>query len=503
MRPRGSITGPLVLILLGVLFLVRTLTPDFRFADLISRYWPYGLILWGLIALVEVCIRFLGNGPIPRNGISGGGWALVVAVAIIGSSAWEFQRPGNWLRQVGFENGMEAFGDEHDFPLAKITKDAGSAPLIVLEDFRGDAKITGGEGTEISVAGHKLIRSFDIKDADKANAQTSVEISKDGNTVTIRCHQDRIDSRSSVTTDLDVSVPKGARIQAATSHGDLDISAVAGDIEFNGGDNSDIKVEDVGGNVKLETRGADSIHCNNVKGTFDLHGRGSDVELENIAGQVTVGGDYTGTVSLRALAQPVHIDSMRTQFDARQVPGYVRLERGSLDAKNLVGPLKLSAHSTDITLASFTEGLDLDVDRGDVELRPAHSAMGRITVRTNSGDIELAVPAAAHFAMSANTENGEIDNEFGGDSLRQTSDGHSAKLEGTVGSGPDVNLVTQHGSITVRKASSEDSDEANVIHRKRAVRPAQTAYIPNYFGSPSLPVVSYDALHKELAAIAR
>jgi DUF4097 and DUF4098 domain-containing protein YvlB len=458
MRQRGSLTGPLVLILLGILFLVRALTPGFRIADLIAGYWPYGLILWGVIALVEVCFRFLGNGPIPRNGISGGVWVLVVFIALIGSSAFEFQRPGNWLRQVGFENGMEAFGDEHEYPLEKITRDAGAAPLIVIEDFRGDAKITGGEGTGISLAGEKVIRSFDIQDADKANAQTPVEVVKDGNTVTIRCHQDRIDSKSSVSTHLDLSVPKGSRIRASTSHGDVDISALTGDVEFSGGNSSEIKIEDVGGNVKLETRGADSVHCNNVKGSLDLHGRGSDVELENIAGQVTVGGDYTGTVSLRALSKTVHIDSMRTQLDAHQVPGYVRLERGSLDAKDLIGPLKLSAHSTDITLAGFTDGLDLDVDRGDIELRPAHSAMGRIAVHTKSGDIELAVPAAAHFAMNANTQNGEIDNEFGG-GLQQSSDGHSAKLEGSVGNGPDVSLMTQHGTITVRKAGGESTAE--------------------------------------------
>jgi hypothetical protein len=98
------------------------------------------------------------------------------------------------------------------------------------------------------------------------------------------------------------------------------------------------------------------------------------------------------------------------------------------------------------------------VDRGDVELRPEHNAMGRITVHTRSGDIEFAVPAAAHFAMNANTAHGEIENEFGG-GLQENSDGRGAKLEGSVGSGPDVNLVTQHGTITVRKASTEASSE--------------------------------------------
>jgi hypothetical protein len=458
MRSRGSITGPLVLILLGILFLIRALSPEFHFMDLLSRFWPYGLILWGLIALVEVCIRFMGNGPIPRNGVSGGGWALVIFVAIIGSSAFEFQRPGNWLRQVGFENGMEAFGQEHEYPLASISRDVGAAPRIVIEDFRGDAKVSGTAGTTLSLAGQKTIRSFDPRDADKANTQSPVEIVTEGDTVIVRCHQDRIDSRSTVSDNLDLSVPKGSRIEATASHGGIDVSAVTGDVEFTGGNGSDVRMEDIGGNIKLETRGADSIHCNNVKGTVTLHGRGSDVELENIAGQVTVGGDYTGTVSLRSLSQPVHLESMRTQLDAQRVPGYVRLDRGSLDAKDLIGPLKLTAHSTDITLASFTEALDLDVDRGDVELRPEHATMGRITVRTRSGDIELAVPAAAHFAMNANTANGEINNEFGGD-LQENSDGRGAKLEGSVGHGPDVSLVTQHGSITVRKASADGSGE--------------------------------------------
>jgi hypothetical protein len=458
MRARGSITGPLVLILLGVLFLIRALSPEFHFVDLLSRFWPYGLILWGVIALVEVCIRFLGNGPIPKNGVTGGGWMLVIFVALIGSSAFEFQRPGNWLRQVGFENGMEAFGEEHEYPLETITRNVGAAPHIVIEDFRGDAKVVGADATTVSLAGQKTIRSFDSRDADKANTQSPVEIVTDGNTIIVRCHQDRIDSRSSVSTSLDLSVPKGSRVEATALHAGIDVSAITGDVEFTGGNGSDIKLEDIGGNIKLETRGADSIHCNNVKGSVTLHGRGSDVELENIAGQVTVGGNYTGTVSLRALSQPVHLDSMRTQLDAQRVPGYVRLDRGSLDAKDLIGPLKLSAHSTDITLASFSAGLDLDVDRGDVELRPEHAAMGRITVRTRSGDIELAVPAAAHFAMNANTANGEIDNEFGG-GLQENSDGRGAKLEGAVGSGPDVNLVTQHGTITVRKASAEGSGE--------------------------------------------
>jgi DUF4097 and DUF4098 domain-containing protein YvlB len=381
---------------------------------------------------------------------------VVVFLAIAGSSAFEFQRPDNWFRQIGFESGIEAFGEQHQYPLETISRNAGSAPRVIFEDFRGDAKISGSDVTSVTVSGQKTIGSFDIGDADRANTQSPVDVIADGNTITIRCHQDRHGTRSSVTTNLDVTVPKGASIVASTSHGSIDVSSLAGDVELNGGAVDDFRLDDIGGDVKLDARSTSSVHCSNIKGSIELHGRGSDVELENVAGQVTLGGDHTGTISLRALAKPVRLESMRTQLDARQVTGYLRLDRGSLDAKDLVGPVKLSTHATDVTLAGFTDALDLNVDRGDVELRPEHSAMGRITVHTHSGNIELAVPAAAHFALNADTEHGEIDNQFG-DDLRESSQGHGARLEGSIGNGPDVNLTTQHGSITVRKTSGEEA----------------------------------------------
>lgn len=460
MRTRGSFTGPLVLILLGVVFLVRAISPDFRLASLIGHYWPYGLILWGVVALIEVCIRFTGNGPIPRNGVSGGAWVAVVFVALIGSSAFEFQQQDNWWRQIGFESGIQAFGEEHQYPIEVVSRNASAAPHIIFEDFRGDAKISGTDATSVTVSGQKTIGSFDLKEADKANDQSPVEVLVEGNTVTIRCHQDRPSTHTSVSTNLDVSVPKGSSIQASDSRGSIDISSLAGDIELNGGNIDDVRLDEIGGNVKLDAHSTHSVHCSNVKGTIDLHGRGSDVELENISGQVTLGGDYTGTISLRALAKPVRLESMRTQLDARQINGYVRLDRGSLDAKDIVGPVKLSTHATDVTLAGFSDALDLDVDRGDIELRPERSAMGRIAVHARSGNIELAVPAAAHFALNADTENGEIDNQFG-DGLKESSEGRGARLEGSVGHGPDVNLVTKHGSITVRKSTGDETAAVN------------------------------------------
>jgi DUF4097 and DUF4098 domain-containing protein YvlB len=451
MRPRGSITGPLILIAIGLLFLVHAISPQFRIGEVFAQYWPYLLIAWGVLALLEVMVRAARGAPIPVNGISGGGWLIVVLICIAGLTTFEVRRPDNWWHRMGFERGIEAFGEDRDFSFATTQKTVGSAPHIIIESFRGDAKIVGNDGTQVTVSGHKSIRAFQPSDAERANSQTPVEVSVKGNTVIIRCNQDRAGSRTPVTTDLELSVPKRASIEATGVLGDFDVSSLAGDVDLSS-ENAGMRLQDIEANVKIDTRRSDLVRCTNVTGTVDLRGRGADVELSKIAGQVTINGDYTGTVSLRDIAQPVRIENMRTELDVAQVPGEIRLDRGSLRVQNVVGPVKLTTRSTDVTLDGFTNGLEVTVDKGDIDLRPARSSLGKMTVHTRSGNIELALPESATFALTASTDHGEIDNEFG-EALKEQTEGRGARIEGAVGSGPNLNLATGRGSITVRKAT--------------------------------------------------
>ena len=235
--------------------------------------------------------------------------------------------------------------------------------------------------------------------------------------------------------------------------------------------NAGVRLQDVGGRVKVETSRSDVIRCENIKGDVDLRGHGDDVELYKIAGQVTISGDYRGSVSLRELAKPVRVENSRTKLEVQQIPGEVRLDRGSFTAQDVVGPVTLTTHSTDVSFDGFSAGLELTVDRGDIDIRPNRSPLGKIAVHATSGNIELALPQAAKFALNASTERGEIENDFG-DSLKESSSGHGAKLEGTVGSGPDVDLVTSHGTITVRK-SAEDAKPKNVSDKTVSDKPDQ------------------------------
>src|SRR5450755_3152390 len=94
---RGSVIGPLILIGLGALFLMRNLFPQIPFAEIFSRYWPFVLIAWGGLRLVEILLAAISSKPIPRNGVSGGEWMLVILICIVGSTAYTARHFTTWF----------------------------------------------------------------------------------------------------------------------------------------------------------------------------------------------------------------------------------------------------------------------------------------------------------------------------------------------------------------------------------------------------------------------
>jgi DUF4097 and DUF4098 domain-containing protein YvlB len=450
MRPRGSITGPLFIIALGVIFLLHAISPQFPLVDWLGQYWPYLLIGWGVIAFAEVCIRTLRGQPIPRNGVSGGAWIVVVLICLLGFTFFEMRQPDNWWQNTDWGRGFDsAFGQEHQYSVNTTQKQVGEKPHVIIEDFRGDAKIVGVDGKQLTVSGQKTVRALEERAADRTDAATPVEVLVQGSNVIVRCNQSRAGYRTSISTNLDLSIPKQASLEVANAAGDLEISSLLGDVTLRSG-SSGMRLQDMGGNITVETRRSDLVRCTNVKGNVDLRGHGSDVELNRVAGQVSISGDYTGTISLRSLDKRVRLRNSRTDLEAEHIPGEIRLDRGSMSIQDAVGPLRVNAHSTDLTLENVTNAIEVSVDRGDLDLKPGRLPLSRMTAHANSGNIELALPATATFALNANTDRGQVENDFG-DELKEQISGRGARLEGGVGAGPTINLVTGRGTITVRK----------------------------------------------------
>ena len=447
MRPR-SLTGPVLLLIIGGLFLWRNLHPETPIFELIAQYWPFLLIGWGLLRLAEVALSRESR----VGGFTGGEVVLVVLICVAGSLAWAARENGIHIDS----RGLNWWGSSYDYPV-EATAPAGSAKRIIFENPRGSIKVTGGDTKDVAVSGHKSVRAYAREDADKTNGKTSIEIVPQGDHLLILTNQDHAPENQQISDDLEVTVPRGVSVEAHGRTGDYEISDVTGDLELST-DHGDVRLSRVDGNARLDIGRSDLIRAVDMKGRLDLQGRGSDVELQNIGGQVTINGAYNGNLEFKSLAKPLKFEGARnTELSVQAVPGHINMDLGEFNGTDLVGPIRLVGASRDIRIEQFTQSLDLENQRGDVELHPGRLPLPSIEARTGSGRIELVLPENATFLLDATAERGEAMNEFGS-SIRQESDGKSATLKGKVGEGPTLHLTSTRGSITVRKEGSEQSE---------------------------------------------
>jgi hypothetical protein len=461
-RPR-SIIGPVLLIVLGVVFLLSNLRPEFRFFDIAARFWPYLLIGWGGLRLIEVLIWFARGKLTPNCYMRGGEWTLVVFLCLAGSGMFFLARQDWRDGKPAFLRGIEVFGESFDFPVAeqKVAAPAGAFRLI-LDNQRGNARIVAADGNEIRVSGRKTIKALSRSEAEAGDKASALELISQGGAVLVRTNQERITGDRRISVDLEILLPKAASVEARGRYGDFDITGVNGNVDI-GSDNAGVRVQNIGGNVRVETRRSDIVRAVAVKGSVELRGKGQDLELDGIGGPVTITAAYFGDMELRNLAKPLRIDADRNgtlQVECERLPGEIRMDLRNFTGSDIIGPFRLNAKSLDVQLGDVTQSVTISLDRGDVEYRPTKPPVAKADVRTRSGDIEFAAPAGAKFQLQAVANRGDIDNDFGDlfrvEARRQSEDRRDKRrtvtLSGSVGQGPSITLTTDRGVIRLRKS---------------------------------------------------
>lgn len=455
MRRRTSLFAPLLLIGLGALFLARNIYPDLRLLDYLAKYWPFLLVLWGGLRLLEILYWNATNQAVPERGISGGEWTLVAFLVFFGVSLHTavglYDRFPPERLALG---GIDLFGESYEYPLSG-SKPVSKTALVVIESFNGSARISGTDADEVKVTGHKTIRSLDQEGADQANREAAFEIAGDASRVSIKTAQNRVSGARTITEDLEVAVPKGASVEVHNAslrgrRGDFDLQNIGGTVEVDSDSAGDVRLENIGGDTRLNLNNSNLVRVVSSKGAIDLRGRGGDIDLENVEGTVTIHGDYAGMVEYHNIAKPVHYLGTQTEFFATAIPGQVRMPLNDFNASKLVGPSRLRTRFRDVEISDFSNSLDLSTERGDIALRPG-SMPAKIDAHAGFGNITLALPADARFDINATTGMGQIINDFGS-ALREERSGRTgASLQGSTG-GAKITLHVDRGNITVRTA---------------------------------------------------
>ena len=447
---RRSLIGPLLLIFIGALFLINNLRPDLISFEIVAAYWPFVLIGWGVLRLVEILFWWLTKKPLPAYGLSGGEWVLVVFICLIGCGLFVAHRYGPQFPPVFISGrGVDFFGEPFDYPVSE-QRPAANIKRVVIENLRGNTRIVGSDAREIKVEGRKTIRAYNRAEADEANRKAPIEIVAQGDDIVVRTNQEQVSGERRISADLELAVPRGVSIQASGRNGDFDVLGVNGNIDISNRGSAGVRLGDIGGNVRVDIRNSDLVRAVNVKGNVDILGRGRDVELENIGGNVTINGYYSGDLQCRRLAKPIQFESGQTELRIEKVPGQFHMDLSAFSADGLTGPVRLTAKSRDVQIEKLTNALKLSVERGDIDLTLDPGPTGEIDATTKDGDIELKLSASATFNLVASTESGEATNEFG-PALQVKTEGRGATLSGSAGAGPKISLATERGSITVTR----------------------------------------------------
>ncbi|MDP9171101.1 MAG: DUF4097 family beta strand repeat-containing protein [Acidobacteriota bacterium] len=443
MRPR-SITGPILLVLIGVVFLLNNVWHDIPFWSLMTDYWPFLLILIGVIGLVEVLYHVSRGSVPPPRPLAGTGlvWILVFAMF----SFWG-SRNGMHIGRLD-AGGVTILGTDYAYDVNAASSTQG-VTRVVLDNLHGNLSLKGEDGGDVKVTGRKTIRAFNHKDAETANGQSQVHVERQGDLLVIRAEEPRSLRMLSVTTDLDITIPRGLNVEARGRSGDLTIENIDGAVDVSSG-HGDVRLNSIGKDVKIESSRSGVIHATDLKGNLDLQGRGGDVQVENAQGQVTINGEYSGTLEFRGLSKPLHFQSSRTDFRAEQIPGNVTIDLGEVKMNNVIGPVRFETSSRDVQATDVTNSLELTVEHGDIQVIQTKTPLPRMEVRSHSGDITVTVPPNAGFEVDGRTAHGEIENEFG-EPLETQTDRNAGTIKGHTGAGPKLSLNTERGKLSIRK----------------------------------------------------
>jgi DUF4097 and DUF4098 domain-containing protein YvlB len=447
---RRSVAGPVVLIILGVVFLLGTMgvLHWYMLGRLFAQYWPVLIILWGVIKLIEH--QRSRHEGVRYTGIGAGGVFLLLFLIIAGLIATQAARV-NWSSlhdDFGWDEGDFAgmFGETFTYS-DQITQPFPAGGSLRVVSDRGAVEVLPSDGNDLKVVINKKVRADNQQNADKYNEGTKPQVTVSDKTVTLNANTQGAGEHG-VSTDLQIFIPAKAPVVVSSRRGDVTLNNRVGNVDVSA-QRGNVTLDQITGNVSLNLDHS-SARVSKVSGDAFVQGRVDDIALSDISGAARLNGEFMESVRLTNIGKTVSFKSSRTDLEFAKLEGDLDLDSGDLRAKGLAGPGRVITRSKDIRLDSLSGDLRLEDSNGAVEVLVRK--MGDLEISNRNGDIQLSLPAQAAFKVDARARNGEIQSDFAEVKISDQHD--TATASGSVGNGAaTVRLNNEHGTIEIRKGS--------------------------------------------------
>ena len=468
-RQRRSITGPLILIVIGVIFFLRNFGFRFPFWHWFGHWWPLLLILWGVIALIE-------HSTANRMGyrtrhLGAGGILLLILLVALGVTA-HYSSDVDWSGvrdQIQMDDDLGGiFGTAYTYEDTLQQSFPAHGNLRVVCD-RGTLNITPSDDNTIRVVVHKKLYAQNQKDGDQYNDQTRPQISVTGNSVLVNANTNGAGEHG-VQSDLDIFVPADAALDIAGKRGDVTVNERKADIKISL-QHGDIDISDIAGAAQVNLEKG-SLRASKIAGDLDVNGRLDNVTIEEVAGAVHLNGDFYDDIRLSKIAKTVTFKTSRSDMQIASVPGDIEIASDEVRGSDLTGPSRVVTSSKNIHLEDISGDLEVQSNNGNVEVTTTGKQPGKMTVSTEHGDVDLTLAgklppdrvnvttqhgdvsltlsSAPGFQITAGTRKGDITSDF--DAVKIDESNGTSHATGTVGSGASkLQVNTDTGDIKIGK----------------------------------------------------
>lgn len=275
---RASLVFPIVLIVVGGIFLYANWHPDFDPWPILWTYWPLILIFIGLGTIWEHWRRRQNPDAPPASSV-GAGLGAVVFVLILFVVLWHGRFSRHW--RTGTVYAMQHISRTVDRQNAKSVR-------VDLNMGAGNLDLSGGSS-------HLLEADFDYRGSDGA---PRADYSVSGTEGSLNITQDTEETRFHTTTDnhwtlhFANDIPLEIKIDMGAGHGnlrmrDIDVTRLnlnmgAGqvDVDLTGNRKTDLTADIEGGvgeaNIRLPKNVGVIVNASGGIGTIDAHGLNHD-----------------------------------------------------------------------------------------------------------------------------------------------------------------------------------------------------------------------------------
>jgi hypothetical protein len=449
-RRQRSLFGPIVLIAIGVVFLLRNfgVISTHGFWIWFSNYWPVLLILLGVIKLIEYMWSRASGNPSPRLGA--GAIVFLVFFIIFGLTTTRLARV-DW-RGVGDTIGVDndpdvsdffggIFGNRYDFS-DNFSQPVNATQMRVVTN-RGDIKITTSTDNQIHAIVQKALRSDSQDNANRLNESTRPQLVQQGDVAILDLSSGNYQRGQF---DLDLQLPAKVAVSVTTRHGDITVSQRDGNVELST-DHGEVNFDEIKGDAVIHMRHG-SISGKDIGGNVTVDGSVTETNISDVRGSLTMTGTYWGDLHLARIAKHVRFTTSRTNLEFSRLDGDFEMQPDDLRASSITGPFRLDTKSKAVHLDDVSGEIHIQNRNATIELQPK-LPLAPIDVNNVHGDIRLNVPASAGFQLNAESTGGDINTDF---NLQVDNERRNSSVHGSVGKGgPLVTLKSDHGTIEIRK----------------------------------------------------